>query len=189
MYRVEKANCIGCGDCAELCPAGAIALVDGRAHIDQEACADCGSCAVACPQSAIVMDLAANLAPTAVRSTISLSTIGAPASALKTSSVVYRPEVEVLPAEPHGSRLWPMVAPLAGTLGSALVWAARELLPAVLRAWQETPGRVEGTTITGRYLAGRAGGAAGQRRNRRRYGTHGAARNRSANGSPNQNRC
>jgi hypothetical protein len=61
-------------------------------------------------------------------------------------------------------------------VGSVLVWAARELLPAVLRAWYEIPGRVEEVTTAGRYVAGQAGRAAGRRQNRWRHGKHGAAR-------------
>lgn len=182
MYRVDEAVCSGCGDCVDACPAGAIALLDGRAQIDQEACAECGSCAALCPQGAIVTVPASSLAPTAIGPATSLSPLVAPTFAVRTMSPAYRPEVEVLPAEQHGSRLWPMV-------GSALLWAARELLPIVLRAWQETPGPDEGELTRGRYPASGAGGAAGQRRNRRRYGKHGAARRRSASGSPNQDRC
>lgn len=39
--------------------------------------------------------------------------------------------IEVLPAVSQRSRIWPL-------LGSALVWAARELLPPLISAWRVT---------------------------------------------------
>ncbi len=42
--------------------------------------------------------------------------------------------IEVLPAEPQ-RRIWPVV-------GTALVWAARELLPEILAAWQASHVRI-----------------------------------------------
>lgn len=47
----------------------------------------------------------------------------------ETTSLVPRPHIEVLPAQPRLSRFWPII-------GSALVWTARELLPEVLAAWR-----------------------------------------------------
>lgn len=42
---------------------------------------------------------------------------------------VSQARVEVLPAESRHTRIWPVV-------GSALIWAARELLPELLAIWQ-----------------------------------------------------
>lgn len=42
--------------------------------------------------------------------------------------------VEVLPAEPRRSRVWPLI-------GAGLVWAVRELLPEILAAWQASRSR------------------------------------------------
>ncbi|PKO23963.1 MAG: hypothetical protein CVU38_01145 [Chloroflexi bacterium HGW-Chloroflexi-1] len=129
MYRVDEATCIGCGDCVKACPAGAISLVDGWAHIDEACCAGWGSCADACPQGAIVMADAADSAYVAIRPGANMPAVVPAATSVEAASLAHRPEIELLPAEPRRSRLWPMV-------GSALVWAARELLPEVIAAWR-----------------------------------------------------
>jgi len=50
---VDVACCTGCGACVEACPAGAVALVDGRARVDEEKCTGCRACVDACPEGAI----------------------------------------------------------------------------------------------------------------------------------------
>jgi electron transfer flavoprotein alpha subunit/NAD-dependent dihydropyrimidine dehydrogenase PreA subunit len=46
--------CTGCGVCVDVCPFGAIDVVNGKAVIN-EACRACGQCVEACPVGAIVM--------------------------------------------------------------------------------------------------------------------------------------
>ena len=48
-------GCIGLGDCAAACPAGAICLLDGIAHVDTEKCLGCGLCQTICPKHIISM--------------------------------------------------------------------------------------------------------------------------------------
>ena len=48
-------GCLGYGDCAEACPATAICLVDGIAHVDTSRCIGCGMCAKTCPKGIIYM--------------------------------------------------------------------------------------------------------------------------------------
>jgi Fe-S-cluster-containing hydrogenase component 2 len=129
MYRVDEATCTGCGECVEACPAGALVVADGRAHIHEAICAACGSCAGACPQGAIMMADAANPAPAVIRPGVGISAVVPAAASEEEASLALRPEIQVLPAERHRSQLWSMV-------GSALVWAARELLPEVIAAWR-----------------------------------------------------
>jgi ferredoxin len=125
LYRIDQALCAGCEACVPACPAGAIAMTDGRAAISTEAWRECGECVAVCPQGAIRWT-EAGLAGTAT--TLAAATPPAP--------VALRPQhAEVPPAA--GSRsiwrssFWP-------ALGSALVWAGRELLPELLRAWGQT---------------------------------------------------
>ena len=129
MYRINEETCTGCGDCVAACPTGAISLMDGRAQIDDATCAECGSCAAACPQGVIVMADVLNPAHTAIKPTRNLITVAPVPASGEATSLTLRPEVEALRAEARHSDIWPMV-------GSALVWAARELLPEVLTAWR-----------------------------------------------------
>ena len=48
-------GCIGLGDCAASCPADAICLKDGVAHIDTTRCLGCGLCETICPKHVISM--------------------------------------------------------------------------------------------------------------------------------------
>ncbi len=54
--KYEVSNmCKGCvaHPCMQACPKGAITMVDGKSHIDQEKCIKCGKCKAACPYDAI----------------------------------------------------------------------------------------------------------------------------------------
>ncbi len=40
--------------CTEICPKGAISIINGKSHIDEEKCIKCGKCINACPYNAII---------------------------------------------------------------------------------------------------------------------------------------
>lgn len=48
-------GCLGCGDCAEVCPVSAICLKDGIARIDRRTCIGCGMCVKTCPKELITL--------------------------------------------------------------------------------------------------------------------------------------
>ncbi len=50
---VSLEDCTGCGECTEVCPYGAIEVIDGDAVIDPSACHFCYRCVEACPEGAI----------------------------------------------------------------------------------------------------------------------------------------
>lgn len=47
--------CLGLGDCAKICPVGAIKIIDEIAVIDEEVCVSCGACEKTCPKGVIEM--------------------------------------------------------------------------------------------------------------------------------------
>ena len=50
---VNKDECTGCGVCVDVCPMGAIELIDGTAQINNEKCRNCGLCLGECSVEAI----------------------------------------------------------------------------------------------------------------------------------------
>jgi formate dehydrogenase beta subunit len=48
-------ECTNCGRCSEICPTGAITLLDKRLAIEADICNRCGACIDACPEGALTM--------------------------------------------------------------------------------------------------------------------------------------
>ncbi len=58
IYGGSKAcvfGCVGCGDCAAVCPKGAICVDDGVARINRSLCIGCGLCVNTCPKGLITL--------------------------------------------------------------------------------------------------------------------------------------
>lgn len=51
--RIDWERCDNCGDCAAVCPTGALKNVKGRLKVDSERCNLCRQCLKACPAGAI----------------------------------------------------------------------------------------------------------------------------------------
>lgn len=50
---VNAEDCTGCARCEEVCPYGAVEVIDGDAVIDPALCHFCYRCVEACPEGAI----------------------------------------------------------------------------------------------------------------------------------------
>ncbi|MBQ3052994.1 MAG: RnfABCDGE type electron transport complex subunit B [Clostridia bacterium] len=57
-------GCLGCGDCANVCPYNAICVKDGLAYINRNLCLGCGLCVKQCPKGII------KLVPTTVKTLV-----------------------------------------------------------------------------------------------------------------------
>ncbi len=51
--KIDRAACVGCGKCAEVCPAGAAHVEKGKAAIDTKKCIRCFCCQEFCPKGAV----------------------------------------------------------------------------------------------------------------------------------------
>lgn len=116
MIIIDAERCDGCGACVEVCPTGALHLVDGRVTLDGALCRQCEACLAACPNGAIIFAVQEEPVAEAIR---------LPALLPKGPRRL-EPEaipIRVLPATlPLRSRALPVI-------GAALAWTGREILP------------------------------------------------------------
>ena len=52
LLEINKEECIGCEACVDVCPFGALSMVDGVAEVDEQ-CTACGACLDVCPADAL----------------------------------------------------------------------------------------------------------------------------------------
>jgi len=151
MVYVDETRCTGCGLCTDVCPTGAISVVDGVARVEQSLCQECEACFSACPNGALLalQEPARAEKPAPVR---------VPAL----SPIPVRP---VAPGPRPNTGVWPW-------LGAALGLVGRELVPRVVALLENREQGQPGPALSSRAagLPGRAnyGGRGGGRRARRR---------------------
>lgn len=51
--EISPSHCVACGECVQICPAGALSLKDEVISIKEDKCLGCGECAVVCRTKAI----------------------------------------------------------------------------------------------------------------------------------------
>jgi ferredoxin len=107
---IDIEQCTGCAACVEVCPTGALYLVDGKATVDKALCHGCEACLAACPSEAIILTEQAE--PMAAEARL---------PALRPEAEVIRVRTQAAPV-PFRSRVLPLAC-------SALVLLEREILP------------------------------------------------------------
>jgi len=167
VITIDVARCTGCGACVDVCPTGALYLVDGKAVVDDALCRECEACLAACPCEAITLTTRQEAAPEPVR----LPAI--------------RPEPEVIrvTTSPTPLRSGTLAKPLPlryrvlPVLGAALTWTGREIIPRLGELFLERLDRqAAAATRQARNVArptssgGRREGRGGGRRRRERRG-------------------
>ncbi len=57
VSRLDEDLCIGCGNCMDVCPFGAITLIDSLARINEAMCMGCGVCRTVCLEGGLSLAL------------------------------------------------------------------------------------------------------------------------------------
>jgi Fe-S-cluster-containing hydrogenase component 2 len=158
MIRINTERCNGCGACVEVCPNGALYLVEGRATVEQTLCRDCQACITACPTEAISLVTLKEVVVESVR-------VPAP-----------RPEPQVIQVKTKSAPA-PLRASLLPVVGAALAWGWREIVPRLTEVLlydldrrvtrSQRPAARQSTPANGSSVRG---GSSGRRRRRRRRG-------------------
>ena len=110
MIVVRADLCTGCGVCLEVCPTGALYLVEGKAAVDRALCRECRACLEVCPTGAITLATQEEFVKEETR----------------VPAIRPQPEVIQVRSTPAPVSVWSRVLP---SIGSALVWAERDFLP------------------------------------------------------------
>ncbi len=157
MITIDLESCTGCGACLEVCPTNALYLVDGKASVDSALCRECEACLAACPTGAMAL---------AIQELAVEEQVQVPA-------LRPVPEIIQVKTQPAVTRLRTRLLPAVGT---AMVWAGRELLPrladSLVNALDRRATEPPSGEVARRREAQRAGtrGRGHQRRQRQRGG-------------------
>jgi NAD-dependent dihydropyrimidine dehydrogenase PreA subunit len=158
MIKIDTERCNGCGACVEVCPTGALYLVEGTAAADQRLCTECEACITACPNEAISLVTPQNAVVESAR-----------VPALRPDPLVIQANTKSSPA--------PLRASLLPLVGDALAWGWREIVPRLAEVLlydldrratrRQRPAVRQGTPANGSSVRG---GGSGRRRRRRQRG-------------------
>lgn len=155
MITINVERCTGCGACVEVCPDGAIYLVEEIATVDSQLCRECEACIAACPTEAIAL-----VTPE-------------PELVAKPVRVPDRqPEPAVIQVRAPSTPV-PLRARVLPVVGATLVWAGREIVPRLADLLLDTLERQEvrqHTAGAGRNIGRGGKGSPGRHRLRRRGG-------------------
>jgi Fe-S-cluster-containing hydrogenase component 2 len=161
VIHVEK--CTGCGECLDVCPEGALYLVEDKAAVDEALCSECEACLSTCPEEAIlpVVEIPEDK-PAHPTTDVSRQPARVP-----------QPEPVHLQPVPEPSRisLWTSVAP---AVGSALTVVGRQLMtrlvPTVLDIFDQRTSQPARDSRSEQQKDRPAGRGQGRRQRRRRRG-------------------
>jgi len=156
VITISTERCTGCGACLEICPTGALYLVEGKAMVDRALCRECEACLAVCPSGAISLTDEEEHVAAAAR-----------LPALRPEPEVIQVRTQAEPV-PFRSRVLPLI-------GSALAWVEREILPWLAdlidgRTTQMQPRN--GTRSRGNRASGSKGSGRRHRHRRRGGGGH-----------------
>jgi NAD-dependent dihydropyrimidine dehydrogenase PreA subunit len=107
LITIDLARCNGCGACVDVCPEGALYLIDDKAVVEERLCRECEACVAACPEEAIAFTTQ-KVAPAGV-------------AVLQARPVSPSPSLE--------AAVVPLRAKVLPVVGAALTWAGREIVP------------------------------------------------------------
>jgi len=116
VVYVNEALCTGCGECVDVCPSGAIQLVNGVAQIELRLCQECQACLSTCRSGAIVVQ-----EPNEVKKSI---TVRSPAPVSEPVS--------------SRSRVWPAIGAVCAFVGQEI---APRMIEVLLDAWDRRQAR------------------------------------------------